>query len=230
MFQEQKMRGNTQQRLSGLGFVCGAILIMVGSLLLPRASNLGDIQAMQKVFAEQATLLQACALLITFGFWAVMMGTAGAYHSIISDGAAWARLGLYFHLVGVALWTVGMSLDISYPAAILNWLESPVANQEVAYSVVTVLSPLGFGRGTFPLNIIVNWLAFTLLSIAVLRSSIYSHWIGWLGLFLGIAGLLLGIIMTFTGREALINLFVIFMLLNILWWLAWGVWVLRKAW
>lgn len=224
------MRGDTQQKLSGLGFIGGAILILVGSLLLPRASNLSDIQAMQKAYAEQATLLQACALLLTFGFWAILIGTAGAYHSITSEGAAWARLGFYFHLVGVTLWTVGMSLDISYPAAIINWLNATEANKEVAYSVVTVLSPLGFGRGTFPLNLIVNWLGFTFLNIAVLRSVVYSHWFGWIGLFLGIAGILLGIIMTFTGREALINLFVLFMLLNLLWWLAWGIWIIRKAW
>ncbi|WP_367025861.1 hypothetical protein ABZN20_15680 [Methylococcus sp. ANG] len=223
-------RGDRQQRLSGLGFIGGAILIVVGSLLLPRAPNLGDIQAMQKAYAEQAALLQACALLLAFGFWALLIGTAGVYHSITTDGAAWARLGFYFHLVGAALWTIGMSLDISYPAAILNWLAASESNREVAYSVVTVLSPLGFGRGTFPLNIIVNWLAFTFFSIAVLRSFTYPRWIGWYGLFLGIAGLALGIIMTFTGREAVINPFVIFMFLNLVWWFAWGIWIIRKAW
>jgi hypothetical protein len=227
---QQIMKGDIQQRLSGIGFISAAILILVGSLLLPRASNLGDIQAMQKVYAEQATLLQACALLLTFGFWAVMIGTAGVYQSITAEGAVWARLGFYFHLVGVALWTVGMSLDVSYPAALVNWLDAPAANRDVAYSVVTVLSPLGFGRGTFPLNVIVNWLAFTLLSTAVLHSNVYSHWIGWIGVCLGIVGVVLGIIMTFTGREVLINVFVIFMLLNILWWLTCGIWVTRKAW
>lgn len=231
MLQEpQIMKGDVQQRLSGIGFISAAILILVGSLLLPRSSNLGDIQAMQNAYAEQATLLQACALLLTFGFWAVMIGTAGVYHSITAKGAAWARLGFYFHVVGVALWTVGMSLDISYPAALLNWLAAPAANREVAYSVVTVLSPLGFGRGTFPLNVMVNWLAFTFLSIAVLSSKVYSHWIGWIGVCLGVVGIVLGIIMTFTGREVVINEFVIFMLLNILWWLTWGIWVTRKAW
>jgi len=230
MLQEQGItRGDTQQRLSGLGFISGAVLIMIGSLLLPRAANLSDIEAMQRAYAQQQALLQICALLFTFGFWAVLIGTAGVYHAIPTY-AAWARLGFYFHLVGVALWTVGMSLDIAYSAAIVNWLEAPAANKDIAYSVVTVLSPFGFGRGTFPLNVIVNWLAFTFLSIALVRSSMYPHWIGWIGLFLGIAGLALGITMTFTGREAMINTFVIFMLLNILWWLVWGIWIMRKAW
>jgi hypothetical protein len=231
MSQEQGvLREDTHQRLSGAGFIIGAVLIIIGSLLLPRAANLGDVQAMQKAYGEQATLLQASALLITFGFLAVMIGTSGIYQSITKDGSAWARLGFYFHLVGVALWTVGMSLDISYPAAIINWLEAPAASKEVAYSVVTMLSPVGFGRGIFPLNLIVNWLAFTSLGVGMTRSLVYPHWLGWSELLLGVTGVALGIIMTFTGRESLINVFVVFMLLNILWWLTCGIWVIRKAW
>src|SRR5215208_2825462 len=167
MLQEQGItRGDTQQRLSGLGFISGAVLIIIGSLLLPRAANLSDVEGMQKAYGEQAALLQACALLLTFGFWAVMIGTSGVYQSITNDGAAWVRLGFYFHLVGITLWTVGMSLDVSYPAAIVHWLEAPAASKEIAYSVVTVRSPVGFGRGIFPLNVIVNWLAFTFLGVA----------------------------------------------------------------
>ena len=227
---ESIVRGDTHQKLSGIGFIVGSLLIIIGSLLLPRASNLSDVQAMQKAYSEHATLLQACALLLTFGFLAVMIGTSGIYQSITKGGAAWARLGFYFHLVGVALWTVGMSLDISYPAAIINWLESPAASREVAYSVVTVLSPVGFGRGAFPLNVIVNWLAFAFLGIGMIQSTVYPRWMGWCGLLLGITGLALGITMTFTGREALIDIFVIFMILNLLWWLTCGIWVIRKAW
>lgn len=231
MLQGQEIvKGDTHQKLSGAGFVLGAVLIIVGSILLPRATNLSDVQAMQKAYGEQATLLQACALLLTFGFWAVMIGTSGIYQSITVDGAAWARLGFYFHLVGLTLWTIGMSLDVSYPAAIINWLEAPAEGKELAYSVVTVLSPVGFGRGIFPLNVIVNWLAFTFLGISMIRGRVYPQWLGWCELILGMTGLTIGIIMTFTGREALINIFVIFMFLNILWWLTSGLWVLRKVW
>jgi hypothetical protein len=185
---------------------------------------------MQKAYGEQASLLQACALLLTFGFLAVMVGTSGIYQSITKDGSAWARLGFYFHLVGVTLWTVGMSLDIAYPAAIVHWLEAPAESKVVAYSVVAMLSPLGFGRGIFPLNLIVNWLAFTSLGVGMARSVVYPHWLGWGEVLLGVSGVALGIVMTFTGREALINVFVAFMMLNLLWWLTCGIWVVRKAW
>lgn len=231
MSQEQGIiKGDAHQKVSGIGFIVGAILIIIGSLLLPRASDLSDIQAMQRAYSEQATLLQGCALLITFGFWGILIGTSGIYQSIRFDGAVWARLGFYFHLVGVAIWTIGMTLDVSYPAAIINWLEAPTESKDIAYSVVTVLSPNGFGRGTFPLNVIANWLAFTFFSIGMIRSVIYPRWLAWGGLLLGITGLTIGVIMTFTGREAFINVFVIFMMVNLFWWLSCGAWVLRKTW
>lgn len=223
-------RGDAHQRLSGAGFVLGAALVVTGSPLLPRAADLSDVRAMQAAYAEQAVLLQACALLLTFGFWAVLIGTSGLYHFITKDGAAWARVGFYLHLVGAAVWTVGMSLDVSYPAAIVRWLEAPAEEKELAYGVVTVLSPLGFGRGTFPLNVIVNWLAFTFLGIAMIRGRVHPRWLGWSELALGVTGLTIGMVMTFTGREPLIHVFVAFMALNILWWLACGVWTSKKAW
>ncbi len=224
------VKGDTHQKLSGAGFILGAVLVTLGSLLLPRAADLSDVQAMQRAYGEQAQLLQVCALLMTFGFWAVLVGTSGFYQSITANGAAWARLGFYFHLVGAAVWTVGMSLDVSYPAAIVNWLAAPADQKELAYSVVTVLSPLGFGRGAFPLNVIVNWLAFTFFGIGMIGGRLHPRWLGWWEVLLGLAGLIIGIIMTFTGREALIYVFVFFMVLNILWWLTCGIWLSRKAW
>ena len=233
MAQEQGVvEGNTLQKLSSAGFIVGAILIALGSLWLP-TTDLSNILEAQRTFGEQAVRLQACALIITFGYWAIMIGMTGVYRSIIEKGAfghAWAYVGFYFHIVGVVLWTVGMSLDVSYPAAILNWMAAPSVDKAVAYSVVTVLSPAGFGRGLFPMNVMVNWLAFFFLGIGMVLSPIYPRWLGWIGLNLGVAGWLLGIAMTFTGRESLFSLFAILAVLTLLWWLMLGIWMARKAW
>ena len=109
--EEGIVKGDALQKMGSAGFIFGAILIAIGSLLLPHAAvPSSNWQEMQKELGEQAVLFQACALLMIFGYWAVMIGTAGVYRSITAAGAAWARVGFYFNLMGTAIWTVGMSL------------------------------------------------------------------------------------------------------------------------
>ena len=217
------------KKLATLGFFFGSLLVALGSLLVPRSDNISNVLEMQQVFGENAFLLQTSALIITFGFWVLMAGMIGFYHAFGNGDAFWLTLAFYFHIAGVILWTVGMSLDISYPAAIVNWSAAPVAEKEIAYAVVTVLSPLGFGRGLFPLNLLLNWLAFTFLGLNMIRNALFPNWLGFFGVAMGLFGLALGIAMTFTGREALVNLFVILLFLTIVWWLAIAVWLARNV-
>ncbi len=227
--QQTIVKGDTLQKISSVGFIIGAILLVNGSLLLPQAAvPNSNWQEMQKELGDQAVRFQASALLMTFGYWAVMIGTAGVYRSITMGGAAWARMGFYLLLMGTAVVTVGMSLDVSYPAAIVNWLAAPAAAKETAYSVVAAIP--GIGRGTFPMIEIVIWLAFALLGIGMVQSAVYPRWLGLVGLILGISGVLLGIMQTFTGRESSFILYLVLVFLTVLWWLVIGIWVARKAW
>lgn len=234
MTKQSILKGDTLQKIGGFGLITGAILMVIGSIW-PASVDLGGAVVMQKEFGEQAVVLQACALLMTFGYWGMMIGMVDIYRSITASGesasgAAWARLGFYFLLTGNVLWIIGQSLNVSLPAAILNWQAAPADGKEAAYNIVTVLSPGGFGRGLFPLEVIVIWLAFALLGIGMAYSSIYPRWLGSGGLILGIAGVLLGISQTFTGRESSFIFFGILLYLTILWWLVTGIWIARKAW
>lgn len=227
------MKGDALQKISGAGLIVGAILMVI-STSWPASVDLSGAAVMQKTFGEQAVILQACALLMTFGYWGGMAGLAGIYRSITANGgttssAAWARLGFYFLLIGTAMWTIGSSLNVSYPAAIVNWQAAPAEGKEAAYNIVSVLSPVGFGRGLFPLEVIVNWLAFGLLGTGMLQSTIYPRGLGWIGLVLGASGILLGITQTFTGRESSLILFGILLYLTTAWWLLTGIWLTRKA-
>jgi hypothetical protein len=155
---------------------------------------------------------------------------AGVHRSIIAGGAAWARLSFYFLVMGTTLWTIGMSLDISYAAALLNWQAAPEAGKEAAHNVVVMFSGVGFGRGLFPLEVIVIWMAYAFMAIGMIRSGIYARWLGWVGLILGLVGVPLGISQTFTGREASLNIFKGLLVITTFWFLAVGIWVGRKAW
>ena len=230
--QQGIVKGDTLLKIGSTGLIIGAILMVIGSIW-PASVDLGGAVVMQKEFGEQAVVLQACALLMMFGNWGVMVGIAGIYRSITArgeaaSGAAMARLGFYFLLMGTTIWTIGHSLNVSYPAAIVNWQAAPADGKDAAYIAVAAIP--GFGRGLFPMEVIVLWLAFALLGIGMVHSSVYPRWLGWGGLILGIAGVLLGIIQTFTGRESSFILFGILLYLTILWWLVTGIWIARKAW
>lgn len=230
--QQGIVKGDAQQKLGSAGFIIGASLMIIGGLLLPPSLGLVGVERLKEA-GEHAVLLQASALLATIGYWAILIGTMGVYRSITASGAAtsgaaWARLGFYFHVMGVTLWTVGMSLDVSLAAVGLDWIAAPAAGKEAVYSVYAMLP--GFGRGIFPMNVLLNWLAFAFIGIGMVRSAVYPRWLGWVELILGIAMLPIGVIMTFTGREALLNLFIPLSMLTILWFLVIGIWVARKAW
>jgi hypothetical protein len=125
-----------------------------------------------------------------------------------------------------------MVLDISYSAMIANWLAAPEAGKESAHNLLTTFFPPGggLGRGLFPMTVLSTWLAYAFLGIGMIRSDIYPRWLGWLGSILGILGVLLGIVITFTGREAVYMLFTVLAFSTILWLLMCGIWVARRAW
>ena len=218
---------NTHKRVGAVTLFVGAILILVGSFMVPAANDLGDIEAMRQAFSEGVVQLQVSALFMSVGFLSVTAGIVCLKALLESqrDGTL-LRIAFSLHLIGIAVWMVGMSLDISYPAAIANQLAASEENREVAAALVAVLSPAGFGRGLFPINLIINWSAFGLLSATMLRRPGLRA-AAWIGIVVGLAGLCLGVAMTFTGREAIISLFIALMTITIVWWLALAIALLR---
>lgn len=217
------------QKISSTGFIVGVLLWVISSLLLlPIIASASDMQAELKAVGEQAALAQVGELLSVLSILAVMIGLSGVYRSIATSGAAWARPGFYLIIVGTTLWAVGYSLDVALAGAVANWLAAPPASKEAASIVVAALSATS--RGTFPMTIVVYWLAFVFVGIGMVQSAVYPPWQGWLGLILGVAGFSLGIVQTFSGREGTFNLFAILYTLTMLWSLVTGIWVGRRAW
>jgi len=223
------VKGDVQQRLGSAGFIIGVLLWVISSVLMIGViTSASNMQEELKQVGERAVIAQGGELLFTLGMLAVMIGVAGVSRSITASGAAWARLGFYLIVVGTILWTVGYAVDMAVAAASANWLAAPAASKQAAYSVVAALSAIS--RGTFPMTVVVYWLAFVFLGIGMVRSAVYARSLGWAGLILGIAGFSLGIIQTFNGRESTFGLFMILYPLTMLWSLVVGIWVARKAW
>ena len=234
------VKGDAFQKIGSAGFIISAILVVVSGLLMPHAANLNSsLQEMLKPLGEHEFRTYFSSLLMTIGFWAAMIGAAGVYRSIAASGtaangaaasgAAWARLGFYFTLIGTALWTVCLSLDVGTASAVANWLAAPAVGKEAAWSVVAALS--AFGRGIIPLTWIIYWLALAFLGTAMIHNDVYPRWLGWAGLLVSLPVIVLGVVQVFTSRSITLTLiFSILVLLTALWNLATGIWVARKAW
>jgi hypothetical protein len=226
---ELNINKNIMQKIGGIGCICGVILITLGSLIVPRTNNISNILEMQSAFGSNPRLLQLSAVFMVFGFWGLFIGVLGIQDSINGIGATWARIGFYFNFMGTTIWTIGMSLDISYPAAIVTWLSSPESHKQVTYSVVSTLSPLGFGRGLFPIEVITIWLSYIFISLGIVLSNNRPHWQGYVGLLIGILGLILGISMVFVGRERLLLFYIPLMLFVLVWFLIIGIWTFCQS-
>lgn len=229
MRKQQGIReGNSDQKLGSAGFIIGAILIASGNIWITTVGLGNPMEALEK-YSENIQLLQIIVLLITFGYWSILIGAVSVKHSIDAAGATLARIGLYFMIMGATLWTLGMSLDITYSNLISNWLTAPDTDKEFARNLITIYSPTyGIGRGLFPMNVMLNWLAFGFIGAGIIRSSVYPHWPGWIGLILGLIGLAMGATMVITGREAIWNYFMVLSFMTILWFLALGIWMARS--
>lgn len=224
------VKGDVRQKLGSVGFVIGAILIAGGGLLMPHANiPTSDLQEMLRPLGEQAFLTQLSSLLMAIGYWAAFIGVMGVNRSITSNGASWARPGLYFTMIGTALWTVSLSLDVAVASAIANWLGAPAISKDAAWMVVASLSALG--RGMVPMTWIFYWLALAFLNTAMILSEVFPRLLGWAGLIVSLSVIPLGVIQIFTPRSITLTLiFAVLMLLTALWNLALGSWVARKAW
>ena len=83
---EDSLRGDDLQKLSSTGFIVGALLITIGNIWVTLV-GLGNPEEALSRFGENVYFLQTIALLITFGWWAVLIGVAGVSHSITASGA-----------------------------------------------------------------------------------------------------------------------------------------------
>jgi hypothetical protein len=231
--QQGIVKGDVLQKITSAGFILGAILIIIFSLLFSLVVRVDDPSVTQEVLNKwggSEVLTEICALLIAIGVWAVMLGVAGLYRSISARGAAWARLGFYGILLGTALSVISNGLTMATAGAAANMLAAPAAGQATAYSVAASL--YGAAQAVETMSIIFYWLAFPFIGIGMVLSAVYPKWLGWVGIVLGpVTVAAVGIIEAFKGISSASELtFGILGLLSALWALVIGIWVARKAW
>ena len=232
MVQQQGiMKGDVLQRIGSIGFIIGAILLIIFNLLVPRPSAPNNVQEYLTKWGEQQVLVEACALLMAVGIWGLMIGIVGIYRSITTGGGAgWVRLGFYGIVVGTTVWTVTFALMMAEASTAASWVMAPAATKAASYDVAVAVAAISQTMHT--MSVIVYWFALIFLGIGMILNGVYPKWIGWTAIVLGIATMVIGgVIRVFTGPAASIQMiFAALSVLTTVWALVVGIWVARKAW
>lgn len=224
------VKGDALQRLGSLGFIIGAVLLIVFNALFPRAADPSSMQDMVTTLGSKEGLVVLCSFFKAVGLWGIMIGFAGVYRSITASGAAWARLGFYGIIVGTTLGTINFGLLMASANTGAEWLAAAAADKAAAYSTAAAVHTVNMTALT--MWILVAWLAFVFLGIGMARSAVYPKWQGWALLILGILTVaIVGIPVFFAGFTATTEtLFMILAALSTILALIVGIWVARKAW
>ena len=188
-----------KQTLHRVGAVCAGLGAIATAVLYGMHTVSADTAGLPLVagsshFAEIHWGLIVGMVLMTLGLAAVTLTLREqpARH----DAGGWAQLGLYFLLVGLALWIGVFVTEVAI---------KPLADGMTADPGLTggarALAGLVDAGGTAAT--IVNWLGIALLGTALLVSGRYPRWMGAIGLVLGaVISLGIGLPRAFLGQSA----------------------------
>ena len=215
--------GEVLQRLTSAGMLIGGILTFVANAILPRAGDPESLSSSLAALSTNEMLAELGALGMAAGGWALVVGFSNIHHFIrVGAGAAWARLGFYELVIGIAALTVAEGLSLAA-------VEAAARSAEVPFSVAGGL--LLASEMTFDISVVALWSALILVGIAWTRTDVYPKTAAWSLLALGVATTALGL-----GRLLIEPTITAELILAVLvgltsvWAIMVGIWSARKAW
>ncbi len=181
----------TEPHFTGITLILGTLLFSVGGgLYTPIKDEQGSFifglpprEWLRLVFAHPRLWRWATILFIS-GVVVTVLGLA-MLTSLLRDTGdrAFSQLGLIAFLFGAVLWVISLAFRLSI---------DPWAAQETAKTAVIPDFYVPLTRWTGVLFVIYTVLAFSALAAyggAVLSTPVLPHWVGWLAIVYGLAGL-----------------------------------------
>lgn len=173
---QQDTKGDVLQRIASVGFILGAILLIVFNVLYPRADDPSNVQQVLAKLADNETLSQTVFLGLAVGIWSLMVGATGLHRSITDGaGAAWVSLGFYGVVVGTTLFTMWAAIGLAETGAAV------AGNADVGATLYAL------ALSNLYMFVVVYWLALVFLGIGIASSDVYPKWLGWILIPLGVA-------------------------------------------
>jgi hypothetical protein len=181
----------TRRRFTGITLILGCVLFLGALGFMPRDStgnfmvNL-PLREQLLVIAAQASLFQWSFSLIISGIIVTLLGLAMLTTLFRDAGDATFS---YLALIALLFGDILLVIFIAFPLGI-----APLAAQEAVKTGVVPDYYVQLTLWTRPLFVIYTILAFSALAAyggAILSTPVLPHWVGWLSIVYGLAGLVL---------------------------------------
>jgi hypothetical protein len=222
----------TLLRLGSVLLVVGALAAVVVNVMHPRASDYQALALVQLVAATDNGLWIGVHIGILFAVLLVVGGQLALARSFTGErAAAFGRLGAGTALLSAAIFAVGVATDGFAQKGLADaWAAAPAADK--AGALGAVLAVVALSGALFTLSIIVTFgLTSLLFGLAIASDETYPRWLGWIGVFLGVAATLIGVAIAYQGPSVLVSvvLFTSVSLAVTMWLLVLGVLLWRRA-
>ena len=221
-------KGDVHYRIAGVSLMAGAIVTAAGFLVHPFIKDITDMDEYVKAISDtRGGQWEIAQLLMVFGFLALLVGILGAHRLISARGAAWARFGVYLVAIGTAVWLVHKGVELGFPFLVEEWESATGSEKDTLFTIAASIRQVDLGLP--PVFIIAFMSGMTLLGIGMVQSGVYPKWLAWSIIVIAAVSVLFGALGSAID-PALAVPSIIMLFVFMVWSLATGIWISRRAW
>lgn len=222
-------QGDVLQKVAGLSFIVGTILLVVFGLLHP-GEDLEDLSyTIQNIADSNGGFFEIDHMLIAVAFWALMIGMVGVYRSISFGGAAaWVRLGLYGMIIATTIRSVFLAIDgVGLAMVVEQWEGATGTDKATIFVMFSSLQ--GMLDGLRSMTDIFYGVALVLLGVGIALSAVYPKWLGWAIMVVGAVWTVIGIAIGIAGSSSNLDIpLAIAFVMTVVWHLVMGIVITRR--
>lgn len=187
----------TLLRIGAVSAVLG-VGVLIGGSVIHGGDDPANLVVSLTQYAANANWVVA-HILQFLGFFLIAGGLVALRWSIPREpGAALARLGLASTLVAVGVYGVNQRVDgIAIKFVAEEWVNAPATEKEAAFRVAAAVRHIEIGISSFSALILA--IAVVLYGLAIALSDVYPKWSGWVGVPIGLAWGVSGVLIAYVG-------------------------------
>jgi hypothetical protein len=185
--------------MGSVAFLAGIVIVIASTMIHPSGPDLMDNPAIFAVYAENETWIAAHFGQLA-GIMLIYAGGFVALHPLFARSesgtvSTLASLGLVAAIMTAGTFGILQAVDgIALKTAVDTWYAAPEGSQEKAIYFRVAEGIRWIEGGVQSIYRILQGAVAIIIGTAIIKSALFSRWIGTLGIFAGAAALIAGVV------------------------------------